>query len=108
MDKINTLMDKIDSITNISEKIEYIKELTTLIENEKKIYTDYINNIENTKVILHKKYSKFDINELENMFNNEDNINNMIKIYQTLCYKINLISNELFNIDNFESSSDSE
>ena len=113
MDTINKIINDIEKLKSnqLLEKIKLITELNNLIDKEQNIYNDYLENLDKDNNMLHKKYSKYDIDKLQDLFNKEDNINDMIKIYQTLCYKINEISNSLFNEDHVSSeeiSSESE
>jgi hypothetical protein len=101
MDNINKTINYIDMLkpNQLVEKVNLITDLNQQIDKEKSIYNNYLENIDNDKdnIILHKKYNKKTIDELQELFNNGNNINDMIKIYQTLCFKINDISNSLFN-----------
>jgi hypothetical protein len=101
MDNINKTINYIDMLkpNQLVEKVNLITDLNQQIDKEKSIYNNYLEHIDNDNdnIILHKKYNKKTIDELQELFNNENNINDMIKIYQTLCFKINDISNSLFN-----------
>lgn len=105
MNTINKIISDIEKLKSnqLLEKINLITELNNLIDKEQYIYNNYLENLDKDNIVLHKKYTNYNIDNLQELFNKADNINDMIKIYQTLCYKINEISNSLFNEDNSSS-----
>lgn len=108
MDTINKIINDIENLKSnqLLEKISLISDLNNLIDKEQNVYNNYLENLDKDNNILHKKYNKYNIDKLQELFNEVDNINDMIKIYQTLCYKINENVNELFNEDNNSESSE--
>jgi hypothetical protein len=99
MDIINKTINDIESIgsNKLVEKVNLIKELHNLIDKETIKYNKYIEELDNDNCTFHKKYKNYNINKLQDLINNENDINEMIKIYQTLSFKINEITNTLFN-----------
>jgi hypothetical protein len=99
MNNINKIIKDIENINSneLLKKVNLITSLNNLIDKEKTIYNNYLEDLNNKEIaVLHKEYKNYNIDELQLMFENDSNINNMIKIYQTLSYKIDKIINELF------------
>jgi len=111
MDKLTDYMKQIDELpdTDIIRRIELIKTINPLIETEKKNLNKLLGNVEsNSNSKLHTKYKKYNIEELESNFNDTTSIDDMIKIYQTIAFKIDKEVSELFTNDSSNESSDSE
>ncbi len=84
MDKIIELSEQIDQTSNINEKVKLIKILNELIEAEKTNLNNILNNniiTSNLKTKIPIKYKKMSIDELEEEFDKNNNINEKILIY---------------------------
>ena len=103
MDKIIELSEQIDNISNINDKVRLIKTLNELIELEKTnlniILDNNIKNIKNIKTKIPIKYKKMSIDELEQAFNESNNINDKIIIYTAIDKYYTNIEEELFDMD---------
>ena len=99
---IVSLDEKIDKIINDDSisLIEKSKDLISL-KKEVQIHQSQIDNlIEKISEISpskNKKYKLKTIEELTNLFEHEENLNNKIKIYQNICYKIDKFKSQLFD-----------
>lgn len=109
MDTLKDYIKQIDSLPdkNIVRRLELIRTINPLIDSEKKKLDKLLGNVESTSK-LHSKYKKHTIEELEVKFNNATSIDDMIKIYQTLSFKIDKEISELFMTDSSSESSDSQ
>lgn len=107
MEKIDNTIEKLNSLesNNIKERIVLIKELNEMIDCEQNKLKNML-DIDNYEPICHKKYKKYTIDELYELWNNNDNIDNSIMIYQTFCYKLNEIMDELFDNNSDDNSDD--
>lgn len=85
MEKINNMITEIDNIKNLNEKFNNIKKLNVFLLNEKNKLNNYLKIINN----LEEKKTSKTIDEIENKFNNTNNIDKQIKLYQNLLYIIN-------------------
>ena len=100
MYKIIELSEQIDKTTNINEKVKLIKKLNEMIEVEKNNLNFLLNNdIKNLKIKIPPKYKKMSIDELEEEFNNIDNINDKLSIYMAIDRYYTNIEEELFDIE---------
>jgi hypothetical protein len=90
----NVIMD-IEKTTDLLNKINLIKKVNNMIEEEKNKINNILENDFNLE-ILHDNYKDFDIDEIIKMIDDTSDIYKQIKLYQTLTYKINIISIKLF------------
>ncbi len=97
MDKIIELSDKIDQIKNINDKLKLIKNLNELIEIEKK-HLNYLlsSDIKKLKIKILPKHKKMTIDELEEEFENDMDINDKVSIYLAIDRYYTDIEEELF------------
>ena len=102
MDKIIELSEQIDQTSNINEKVKLIKILNELIEAEKTNLNNILNNniiTSNLKTKIPIKYKKMSIDELEEEFDKNNNINEKILIYLAIDKYYTNIEEELFDLD---------
>ncbi len=100
MEKIIELSEQIDNITNINDKIKLIKTLNELIEIEKNNLNNILNSdIKNFKTKIPLKYKKMSIDELEEEFEKNININDKILLYMAIDKYYTNIEEELFDMD---------
>ena len=98
MDKILELSDKIDQNKNINDKIKLIKTLNEMIEIEKNNLNFFLNNdIKNLKIKIMPKHKKMTIDELEEEFENNININEKVSLYLAINRYYTDIQDELFD-----------
>ncbi len=97
MEEIEELYNKINKCENITEKIKMISLLDELIKNEKIKLTNLLENNLTNKVKIPLKYKKMSIEELEEAFNNTNNIYDKIIIYNAINKAYNNIFDELFD-----------
>jgi hypothetical protein len=86
MNNILELSNKIDKETDFNNKMTMINELNSLIEKQKDYYNEMIMQI-NSKDIninIESKYKKKSIDDLEELFNNSNNIEDKINIYNAI------------------------
>jgi hypothetical protein len=86
MDSINQLSEQINECKNINDKIKMINELNELIENETEKLKDLEKKInENNHIFkIPIKYKKKSIEDLEDLYNQSDDINEKFIIYQCI------------------------
>jgi hypothetical protein len=82
MDKIIELSDKIDQMKNINDKIKLIKNLNEMIDIEKNNLNYLLSSdIKKLKIKILPKHKKMTIDELEEEFENDIDINEKVSIY---------------------------
>ena len=85
MENINKLSEQINECKNINDKIKMINELNELIENETDKLKDLETKInENNQFKIPIKYKKKSIEDLEDLYNQSDDINEKFIIYQCI------------------------
>tara|TARA_Y100000813_G_C24108340_1_gene326517 strand:+ start:156 stop:557 length:402 start_codon:yes stop_codon:yes gene_type:complete len=99
---ILSLDEKIDKIINNDSipLIEKSKELVTLkteIRKEQNHIDTLIEKISELNPAKNKKYKMKTIEDLTKLFDEEENLNSKIKIYQNICYKIDKFKSQLFD-----------
>ncbi len=100
MDKIIELSEKIDNLSNINEKIKLIKLLNEMIELERTNLNYILNSdIKNVKTKIPIKYKKMLIDELEDEFEKNNNINEKTLIYLAIERYYSNIEEDLFEIE---------
>jgi hypothetical protein len=97
MELINELVEKIKNTNDINEKVTFIKELNCNIEKEELNLNNILNNnLDEIKIKIPIKYKKMSIDELEDSFENTNDINEKIIIYQAINRFYNNIIDDLF------------
>jgi hypothetical protein len=97
MELINELVKKIKNTNDINEKVTFIKELNCNIEKEELNLNNILNNnLDEIKIKIPIKYKKMSIDELEDSFENTNDINEKIIIYQAINRFYNNIIDDLF------------
>ncbi len=97
MDKIIELSDKIDQIKNINDKIKLIKSLNEMIDIEKNNLNYFLSSdIKKLKIKILPKHKKMTIDELEEEFENDIDINEKVSIYLAIDRYYTDIEEELF------------
>ena len=97
MEAINELAENINKCTNITEKVKMIESLNIMITTEKNVLNNILdNNIDEMKIKIPLKYKKMSLDELEEIFENTEDINEKIIIYHSIIKVINNISEGLF------------
>jgi hypothetical protein len=97
MELINDLVNKIKNTDDINEKVTFIKELNMNIEKEELNLNNILNNnLDEIKIKIPIKYKKMSIDELEDSFENTNDINEKIIIYQAINRFYNNIIDDLF------------
>ena len=99
MDRIKKIQDSIDSlkkINDLKEKISKMKEIKKDIDLEQEASDKLLKKLNNNKIKKNNKYKKNKIDELESLFQNTNDFDEKINIFNHLCYKIDKIEEELF------------
>jgi hypothetical protein len=99
MELINDLVNKIKNTDDINEKVSLIKELNINIEKEELNLNNILNNNLdeiNNKLKIPIKYKKMSIDELEDLFENTNDLNEKIIIYQAINRFYNNVIDDLF------------
>ena len=97
MDKIIELSDKIDQMKNINDKIKLIKNLNEMIDIEKNNLNYLLSSdIKKLKIKILPKHKKMTIDELEEEFENDIDINEKVSIYLAIDRYYTDIEEELF------------
>lgn len=96
MDKIKTLVHEINNNNNILQRIDSIKNLNDKILKEQNKQKKYLDKLRSDDFKLNKKYKDFTLEDLKLEFDKNNNIQEKIKIYETIKTKINDIEINLF------------
>lgn len=96
IDTLNNKINNVEKIDNISDKIKYTKEIKTEIDTEIEKTEKLIHIISSIKPKKHKKYNNMTLDELGNIFEEENNIKKKLKIYEHITYMIELTKGQLF------------
>ena len=88
-----------DIITEFNKKIDYVEKLENLEEGiklEQSKVERLIENISNSKSKKQKKYKGISLDNLLKMYNEEENFDIKIEIFQQINHLIELTKNQLF------------
>lgn len=105
MEVIEQQLEELKDIENFGDKLENMKLIKSLISEEQNKIDNYIKELNNLEPVNNKKYKKYSITELEDLFENTKDLKKKIKIYSQMIYNVKELESELF--DEIESS-DSE
>ena len=115
MNKLEEIQEEINDLNSIillKDKIKSMKQIKEKIYNEQKDTEKLIKKLHNfeSKEVL--KYNKYNINKLQDLFEETQSFDDKLEIYSQLCFKIDQIEEELFgeitNTDSEEIEFDSE
>lgn len=85
MDLIQTKID----LFNKTKDFNQVNEINNDIDDEINKLQILLSNINDIEEKEHKKYNKYSIDELNTKINKTDDINKMIKIYESALFKLN-------------------
>jgi hypothetical protein len=106
MDNIKKIQNNIESlkiINNLKDKINKMKEIKKEIDIEQEASDKLLKKLNDNKPKKIKKYKTNKIDELETMFQNSNDFDEKINIFNHLCYKIDKIEEELFGTNDSDS-----
>ncbi len=93
-DKLESDIKELDNISSWNQKVNKIKEIKEEIKKEEEKLDEYMKQLNNDELI--KTTSKSSIDKLLKQFENSDNLEDKINIYNMINYKIKSIESELF------------
>ena len=96
INKFNTRINEIEKIENLDEKSKNVKEVKGELKTEQERIENMIDKISNIKAKKSKKYKSKSLQQLQIMFEEEKELEEKLKIYQQICYLIELTKNQLF------------
>lgn len=96
MENINIILNDIQNCSSIQDRIILLKTLNNELEKEKTQQSKYLDKLKENNSKLSKKYKKLSIDQLNTLLYETESITDQIKIYETINYKIQDITNELF------------
>lgn len=94
LNKINTVINQIDSENNIQLKYENIIKLHKMIDNEEDELEKLTHSIDRN---ISTKYDNMELDKIISKFNKTDNIGKKIKYYHSISNKIDEIINTINN-----------
>lgn len=97
IEKLNSEIDEVEKNGNIKEKTEMIKNIKEKIKLEQEIVDKMIEKVNDNKSKKYKKFKGVGIDELIEMYHEEENLPNKIEIFQHLNYQIDSVKNQLFD-----------
>ena len=96
IEEFNIKIDKIDKIENLEEKTESVKKIKEELKTEQEKIEKLMDKISNTKSKKQKKFKGVSLENLSRMYNEEENFEDKIEIFQQMNYLIELTKNQLF------------
>ena len=96
IEKLNLKIDEIEKIDNLEKKTESVKQIKYELKYEQEKIDKMIEKISNLKSKKNKKYKGKSLEDLTIMFNEEDDFDEKIQIYQQINYLIETTKNQLF------------
>ena len=97
INKINLEIDDIEKDNNIEKNTEAIKNIKGKIKLEQDNIDKLIEKVNQNKSKKYKKFKGLKIENLTEMYQNEENINEKIEIFQQINYLIENIKSQLFD-----------
>jgi hypothetical protein len=96
IEKLNEKINIIEKLEDIDLKSKSVKEVKTEIKEEKEKVEEMIQKISETTSKKHKKFKGMNLEELATLFDNEDDLQKKLKIYEHIVYLIEKTKNQLF------------
>jgi hypothetical protein len=93
---IDLEIENLKTITDWTEKLKKIKTISKNIQKEEKKLDKLLDSLENNVDNTISQSKNLDISHLIDKFNNENDLNNNIKLYKQICQYIDRIENEIF------------
>lgn len=97
INKINLEIDDIEKDNNIEKNTDNIKNIKEKIKLEQDNIDKLIEKVNQNKSKKYKKFKGLKIENLTDMYQNEENINEKIEIFQQINYLIENIKSQLFD-----------
>jgi hypothetical protein len=94
--KIQEDIKKLQNMNGFQNKIKSMKNIKKNLDEEQNNIRKLKEKIDDIKPNEIKKYKEFNIDKLQEKFDETDNFEDKLEIYSQLCFKINKIENELF------------
>ena len=94
--EFNKKIDYVEKLENLEEKTENVKKIKEEIKLEKEKVEKLIEKISNSKSKKQKKYKGISLDNLLKMYNEEENFDIKIEIFQQINHLIELTKNQLF------------
>ena len=95
--KVNDIFD--DSNLSILEKSKKLTEFKKYVKQEQDKINFMIDKVSEISPKKSKKFKSLSLDDLVTLFEQEEDINSKIKIYQNICYSINKFKSKIFDID---------
>lgn len=96
INKFNLKIDEIEKLNDLDKKSQSVKQVKDELKLEQEKVEDMIEKISNIKPKKSKKYKGINLEKLSKMFEEEEELEEKLKIFQQISYLINLTKNQLF------------
>ena len=96
INKFNLKIDEIEKLNDLDRKSQSVKEVKDELKNEQERVENMIDEISNIKPKKQKIFKDVTLEKLSQMFQDEEELEEKLKIYQQISYLIELTKNQLF------------
>ena len=96
INKFNLKIDEIEKLNDLDKKSQSVKEVKDELKTEQERVENMIDKISNIKPKKQKRFKGINLERLSQMFQDEEELEEKLKIYQQICYLIELTKNQLF------------
>lgn len=96
INKFNLKIDEIEKLNDLDRKSQSVKEIKEELRNEQERVENMIDEISNIKPKKQKIFKGVTLEKLSQMFQDEEKLEEKLKIYQQISYLIELTKNQLF------------
>jgi len=96
INKFNLKIDEIEKLNDLDRKSQSVKEVKDELKNEQERVENMIDEISNIKPKKQKIFKGVTLEKLSQMFQDEEKLEEKLKIYQQISYLIELTKNQLF------------
>ena len=96
INKFNLKIDEIEKLSDLDKKSQSVKEVKDELKTEQERVENMIDKISNIKPKKQKRFKGINLEKLSQMFQEEEDLEEKLKIYQQISYLIELTKNQLF------------
>ena len=96
INKFNLKIDEIEKLSDLDRKSQSVKEVKDELKTEQERVENMIDEISNIKPKKQKIFKGVTLEKLSQMFQDEEKLEEKLKIYQQISYLIELTKNQLF------------
>ena len=96
INKFNLKIDEIEKLNDLDKKSQSVKEVKDELKTEQERVENMIDKISNIKPKKQKRFKGINLEKLSQMFQEEEDLEEKLKIYQQISYLIELTKNQLF------------